>query len=85
MTSAAWILLALGAATLCLDAHAIRKVYLSQLYKTSQCWVQTALILCVPFLGAYLAIYLCRHNIPLFQNPPVDHVRDIDGTCSDVD
>ena len=85
MTLMAWILLALGIGTLCLDAYAMRKVYVSELYETHQRVAQTALILFVPILGAYLAIYLCRGSIPLFQKPPVDLVQDIDGTCSDVD
>lgn len=85
MTSTAWLLLALGIAMLCLDAYAVRKVYSSEIYEKRQFWAQTALILLVPLVGASLAIYLCRDNVPLFQKPPVDHVRDIDGTCSDVD
>lgn len=85
MTSTAWILLALGTAVFCLDAYAIRKVHVSELYETHQCVAQTALILLVPVLGAFLAIYLCRESIPLFQKPPVDLMQDIDGTCSDVD
>lgn len=85
MTLTAWILLVLGIATLCLDAYAIRKVYMSGLYETHQCVAQTALILFVPVLGAALAIYLCRESLPVFEKPPVDLLQDIDGTCSDVD
>lgn len=85
MTSTAWLLLLVGVTILCLDAYAVRKVYLSQIYEKSQFWAQTVLILSVPLLGAFLAIYLCRETIPLLQKPPADHVRDIDGTCSNVD
>lgn len=85
MTLIAWIPLASGAATLCLDAYAVRKVYLSGLYEKSQLRAQTALILCLPLLGAFLAIYLCRDNIPVFQRPAADDVTDIDGTSSNVD
>jgi len=85
MTIPAWILLALGTATLCLDAYAIRKIYVSELYEAHQRVAQTALILFVPVLGAFLAIYFCRGSISLFQKPPVDLVQDIDGTCSDID
>jgi hypothetical protein len=85
MTLTAWILLALGITTLYLDAYAIRRVYVSEFYETHQRVAQTALILVVPILGAYLAIYLCRESVPLFQKQPVDLVQDIDGTCSDID
>jgi hypothetical protein len=85
MTFMAWILLALGTATLCLDAYAIRKIYLSKLYEAHQCAAQTALILLVPVLGAFFAIYVASGSIPQFQKPPVDLLQDIDGTCSDID
>lgn len=85
MTSTAWLRLVVGTALLCLDVYAVRKVYTSELYEKNQFWTQTALILFVPLLGAFLALYLCRDNIPMFQKPPADHARDIDGTCSNVD
>lgn len=85
MTWTVWLLLGVGVATLCLDAYAVRKVYLSEVYEKSQFWAQTALILVVPLLGAFLTIYLCRENLLLFQKPPADDLRDIDGTWSNVD
>jgi len=80
-----WTFLALGALLLCLDAYAIRKVLASSLYGPGQLCAQVALILLVPILGAYLALYMCRGDVPMFQKPPVDHVQDIDPTCSDFD
>lgn len=85
MTSTAWLRLVVGTALLYLDVYAVRKVYMSELYEKNQFWAQTALILFVPLLGAFLALYLCRDNIALFQKPAADHARDIDGTCSNVD
>lgn len=85
MIGAELILLAFGAVVLCFDAYAVRRIYLSKLYKPSQLWAQTGLILFVPLFGAYLAIYLCRDRIALFQKPPVDLVQDIDGTCGNTD
>ena len=85
MPATAWTLLALFALILCLDAYAIRKVLASSFYGPGQLWAQAALILLVPILGAYLALYLCRGDMPMFQTPPVDHVQDIDPTCSDID
>lgn len=69
----------------CLDTYAIRKILVSDLYSPGQRWMQIMLILLVPILGASLAIYLCRSDIQLFQKPPVDHVGDIDPTCTDID
>jgi len=85
MTWVTLALLTLGTAIVCFDAYAIRKAYLSELYEPIQFWAQTLFILLVPLLGALLAIYLCRDRIPLFQKPPEDGVRDIDGTCSNID
>ncbi|GAB3468138.1 hypothetical protein GCM10027321_36250 [Massilia terrae] len=85
MTMAAWILLALGTATLCLDAYAIRKIYVSELYETHQFVAQGAMILFVPVLGALLSLCVCHESTSLSQKPPVDLVQDIDGTCSDID
>jgi len=85
MTSAGWILIAIGAVIIWLDAYAIRRVFTSSFYEAGQRWAQAALILFVPIIGAFLALYLSRENVPLFQKPPVDHVKDIDPTCSDID
>lgn len=85
MPSADWILLVLGTLILCLDAYALRKAFISSLYGPGQLWAQAALILLAPVLGAFLALYMCREDIPLFQKPSVDHARDIDPTCSDID
>jgi len=85
LTSTEWIVLVLALITFGLDAFAIRKVFISQFYEPAQRWAQTTMILLVPIFGAYLALYLAREHTPLFQSPPVDHVRDIDPTCSDID
>jgi hypothetical protein len=85
MPATAWTLLALAALILCLDAYAMRKVFVSSLYGPGQLCAQVALILLLPILGAYLALYMCRGAVPLFQKPPVDHVQDIDPICSDID
>lgn len=85
LTSTGWILLALAVVTLALDAIAVRKVLTSPFYEPTQRWAQAALILFVPIFGAYLTWYLARENVPLFQSPPVDHVKDIDPTCGDID
>jgi type VI protein secretion system component VasK len=85
MTLATWILFVLGVVVLCLDAIAMRKVLASSLYSPAQLWAQAALILGVPVLGASLALYMCRENLPLFQRRPVDHLSDIDSTTSDID
>lgn len=76
---------ALCMATLCLDAYAVWKVFTSSFYGPGQRCAQTALILLLPIVGAWLALYMCREDVPLFQKPPVDHVQDIDPTCSDFD
>ncbi|MES2161153.1 MAG: hypothetical protein V4476_08375 [Pseudomonadota bacterium] len=80
-----WSLGALGAGTLLYDAVAIRRVCTSSFYSPAQRWAQAALILFLPIIGAYIALYMARENVPLFQTPPVDHVQDIDPTCSDFD
>jgi len=85
MSPAGWTLVALGTATLCLDAYAMRKVFTSSFYSRGQHWAQTALILLLPLAGAWLALHMCREDVPLFQKSPVDHVQDIDPTCSDFD
>jgi len=85
LTSTGWILLALAVVTLGLDAFAMRKVFASPFYEPEQRWAQAALILLVPIFGAYLAWYLAREHTPLFQSQPVDHVKDIDPTCEDID
>lgn len=85
MTGTELILLTCGAAVLCIDAYAVRRIHLSKLYEPSQLLAQTVLILLVPLLGAYLAVYLCRDRIELFQKAPVDLVQEIDGTCSNTD
>ena len=84
MPLAGWIFLVLIIATLGLDGYAIRKVFASPFYEPGQRWAQVVLVVLVPLGGAWLVLYLCRENIPLFQNPPVDHVKDIDPTCSDI-
>lgn len=83
MALAAGLFLALGIAVLCLAGYAIRKIHVSGLYGPGQLWAQTALILLIPFLGAFLAIHLCRDRVPLFQQLPADDARDMD--CSNVD
>jgi hypothetical protein len=85
MNSAAWPLIAICAFILCLDVFAMRKIFTSSFYDRGQLWAQVALILFVPIIGASLALYLSREDVPLFQKPPVDHVQDIDPTCSDID
>lgn len=85
LTSTGWIFLALAVVTLGLDAFAIRKVLASPFYEPAQRLAQAALILLVPIFGAYLTWYLAREQVPLFQSPPVDHVKDIDPTCADID
>lgn len=80
-----WSLWLLGAAALGYDVFAIRRVCTSSFYSPAQRWAQVALILLLPIIGAYLALYMARDNVPLFQKPPVDHVQDIDPTCSDFD
>ncbi|MQA19709.1 MULTISPECIES: hypothetical protein [Rugamonas] len=85
LTSTGWILLAFSVVTLCLDAFAIWKVFASPFYEPAQRWGQAVLILLVPIFGAYLSWYLAREQVALFQSPPVDHVKDIDPTCSDID
>lgn len=84
MLPAGWTLLALGVAMLCLDAYAVWKVFASSFYGPAQRWAQTALILLVPIAGAWLALYMCREDVPLFQSPPGDHVWDIDPAGSDI-
>jgi hypothetical protein len=85
LTSNGWIFQGLAVVTLGLDAFAVRKVFASPFYEPAQRWLQAALILLVPIFGAYLTWYLARDNAPLFQSPPVDHVKDIDPTCGDID
>lgn len=85
LTSTGWLFLALAAVTLALDAIAMRKVLASPFYEPAQRWAQAVFILLVPILGAYLTWYLAREHAPLFQSPPVDHVKDIDPSCGDID
>lgn len=85
MTATELIMLACGAAVLCFDVYAVRRIHLSKLYEPTQLLAQAVLILLVPLLGAYLAVYLCRDRIELFQKPPVDLVQEINGTCSNTD
>jgi membrane protease YdiL (CAAX protease family) len=85
MNSVSLILLVLALAVLWLDVVAARKVLAASIYSQGQLWAQAALILFLPLLGAALALYLCREDLPLFQKPPVDDVRDIDPTMSDFD
>jgi hypothetical protein len=85
LTSTGWILLALAVVTLTLDAIAVRKVFASPFYEPAQRWAQAAFIVLVPIFGAYLTWYLAREHVQLFQLPPVDHVKDIDPTCGDID
>ncbi|MES2048244.1 MAG: hypothetical protein V4447_07580 [Pseudomonadota bacterium] len=85
MTSAGWIFIAIGAVIIWLDAYAILRVFTSPFYEPGQRWAQAALILFAPIIGASLALYSSRENVSLFQKPPVDHVKDIDPTCSDID
>lgn len=68
----------LAVVTLALDAITVRKVLDSPFYEPAQRWAQAALIPLVPIFGAYLTRYLARVNVPLFQSPPVDHVKNID-------
>lgn len=84
-TLTGWILLALAVLTLGLDAFALRKVFASPFYEPAQRWAQAAVILLIPIFGAYLTWYLAREHVPLFQSSPVDHVKDIDPTCGDID
>lgn len=83
--STGWIVLALAVVVLALDAIALRKVWASPFYEPAQRWAQAAFILLVPILGAYLTWYLARERVQLFQSPPVDHVKDMDPTCTDID
>ncbi|RFP15295.1 hypothetical protein D0T24_01175 [Duganella sp. BJB480] len=85
LTSTGWLLFTLTVITLGLDVVAMRRVFTSPFYEPAQRWAQAAVILFVPIFGACLAMYLCREDMPLFQSPPVDHVQDIDPTCSDID
>jgi hypothetical protein len=85
MTSAGGVLVALGTFTLCLDAYAMRKVFASSHYSQAQQFTQAALILWAPVVGAYLALYMAREDVPMFQKQPVEHVSDIDPTCSNFD
>jgi len=85
LTSTGWILVALAVVTLALDAIAVRKVFASSFYEPAQQWAQTALIVLVPIFGAYLTWHLALEHVSLFQSPPVDHVKDIDPTCGDID
>ncbi len=77
--------MALAVLTLALDAIAVRKVFASPFYEPVQRWAQVALIVLVPIFGAYLTWYLAREHVPLFQSPSIDHVKDIDPTCGDID
>ena len=85
MNSVSLILLVPALAVVWLDVFAERKVMAASIYSRGQLLAQAALILFLPLLGAALALYLCREDLPLFQQPPVDHVRDIDSTMSDLD
>lgn len=85
LTSAEWIFLGTGVVVLGVDALAVKRVFASPFYEPVQRWAQAALILFVPIFGAALALYLSRENVPLFQSQPVDHVKDIDPTCTDID
>jgi hypothetical protein len=85
MNSVSLILLVPALAVVWLDVVAARKVLAVSIYSRGQLWAQAALILFLPLLGAALALYLCREDLPLFQKRPVDHVRDIDPTMSDFD
>lgn len=85
LTSTGWLLVILAVLALGLDAIAMRKVFSSPSYEPAQRWAQAVLIMLVPIFGAYLAWYLAREHAPLFQAPPVDHVKDIDPTCGDID
>lgn len=85
MSLTGWIFLMLVGVALGLDIFVIRKVFTSSFYEPAQRWAQVVLILLVPIFGAYLALYLARENMPLFQSPPADDVKNIDITCSDID
>ena len=85
LTSTGWVLVVLAVVVLGLDAFAMRKVFVSPFYEPAQRWSQVVLIMLVPIFGAYLTWYLACEHASLFQSPPVDHVKDIDPTCGDID
>lgn len=84
MTILAWILVAVAAATVALDAYAIRKVFMSSLYDPGQRWAQTALILFFPVGGACLALYLCRDDVAMSYPTSVGHAVEIDPSNVDL-
>jgi hypothetical protein len=59
-------LIVLGAFILCLDVFAMRTIFTSSFYDRGQHWAQAALILFAPIIGASLALYLSREDVPLF-------------------
>lgn len=81
---ATWILLALAALTLCLDAWAIAKLCMSPFYEPGQRWAQAALVLCVPVAGALLVLYMAHDSIPVFQSPPMQHDPNFTCTAGDL-
>jgi hypothetical protein len=85
ITSISVSLLVLALFVLWLDLSAVRKVWAASIYSQGQLWAQVALILFLPLLGAALALYMCREDVPLFQGQRSDHSRDIDSTTSDLD
>lgn len=87
MTAAEGLLVALAACTLSLDAYAVWRVVKSGYYSRAQFLGQVALIVCAPVIGAWLAIYMARTDVPVFKTPRVEQVSDTgtDGDCSNVD
>ncbi|MQA40579.1 hypothetical protein [Rugamonas aquatica] len=80
-----WLLIMLALVLSGLDAYALRQVLSSPFYTSGQRWAQAALVLLIPLIGATLVIYMARHELPSDGTWPVDHMGDIDPTCSVVD
>lgn len=77
-------LLALGAATLLLDAWAAWKVFTSSFYEPRQRRAQLALILLLPIAGAWLVLHMARADLPPIKSRPVNHRKHLDVTSNDL-
>jgi zinc transporter ZupT len=85
MTAAGKLLVALGAGAICVDIYAVYRVIRSASYSRAQCVAQAALIICVPFVGAWVAIFMARDAVPMFQSRPVEHVSGIGPDSDTID
>lgn len=87
MATSPLILLTLILVIFTLNSWAIWRLFRSPYYSKSQCFMQTVIVIFLPFFGAFLVLYLLRTDTPTGSNKYMEHVHDAEsvGFASNYD